>query len=132
MKLKVRPLTPDTDTVNVNVLNQSLNANVLDKVATTVKYLAPTSLSAGGTATVWTPANGKAIRLKFVSITTNSSTLITLRQGTTDWIAFYCPANSVIQFNLFGANVQFPTNTNLVVFTSNATTLSVTALGDEV
>jgi len=98
----------------------------------TVKYLAPTSLAAGGSATVWTPAAGKAIRLKFLSVSVDAATLITLTFGTTDFLALQFPGKGTNLMNLVGSNIQGGTDEALKVTTSEAATVSCTAVGDEV
>jgi len=103
----------------------------LHQVAT-VKYLAPTSLAAGGSATVWTPATGKAIRLKFLSISVDTATQITVTIGTTDIMALRFPDAGTILMNLVGSNVQGAADEALSVTTSEAATVSATAIGDEV
>jgi len=120
----------------------SLNATVVqsekDRVITDItkvpirKYLAPTSLAAGGSATVWTPTAGTKIRLKFISLMTDAATRLTLRFGTTDFQALEFPDKGSLLMNLIGANIEGAVDEALIVISSAAATVSVTAIGDEI
>jgi len=120
----------------------SLNATVVqsekDRVITDItkvpirKYLAPTSLAAGGSATVWTPTAGTKIRLKFISLMTDAATRLTLSFGTTDFQALEFPDKGSLLMNLIGANIEGGVDEALIVISSASATVSVTAIGDEI
>jgi len=104
----------------------------VEKVADVRKYLAPTSLGAGGTATIWTPAVGKKARPKLVSVTVDSKTRIELRWETTAFESHFLPADGNIIFNLIGSNDEGAVDESLTILVSEPATVSVTARGDEV
>lgn len=95
-------------------------------------YLAPTSLAAGGTATIWTPSAGKAIRLKRFSISVDAATRIDLRWGTSAFESFYLPGPGSVVVNLKGCNEDGPVNTALTLLSSAAATVTAKASGVEV
>jgi len=104
----------------------------IEKVAEVIKYLAPTALGAGGTATIWTPAVGKKARPKLVSVSVDARTRIELRWGTTPFESHYLPADGNIIFNLIGANDEGAIDEPLTLLSSEAVTVTATARGDEV
>jgi len=96
------------------------------------KYLSPTSLSAGGTATIWTPATGKKIRLKRLQISVDSATRIDLRWGTTPFESYFLPANGSVVVNCVGANEEGAVDQSLTILSSEIATVTASAKGDEV
>ena len=98
----------------------------------THKYLPPTPLSAGGTATIWTPAAGKAIRCKRIQVSVDAATRIDLRWGTSAFESYFLPANGSIIVNLIGTNQQGAVDTPLTIYSSAAATVTASADGDEV
>jgi|GEM_PF-6129641 len=98
----------------------------------THRYLPPTSLSAGGTATIWAPSAGKAIRCKRIQVSVDAATRIDLRWGTDAFESYFLPANGSIIVNLIGTNQQGPVDTPLTILSSAAATVTASADGDEV
>jgi hypothetical protein len=103
----------------------------ITKTATS-KYLAPTALSANGTATIWTPASGKAIRAKRIQVSVDAATRIDFRWGTTAFESYYLPANGSVVVNLVGSNEQPAADTALTILSSAACNVTAKASGDEV
>ena len=103
----------------------------ITKVATS-KYLPPTALATGGTATIWTPAAGKAIRAKRIQVSVDAATRIDFRWGTTAFESYYLPANGSVVVNLVGSNEQPATDTALTILSSAAANVTAKASGDEV
>ena len=104
----------------------------IEKVADVTKYLSPTALGAGGTATIWTPASGQKVRFKRVQVSVNAVTRIDLRWGTTAFESYYLPANGSIIFNAIGVNEEGAVDTALTLLSSAAATVTASAKGDEV
>jgi len=96
------------------------------------KYLSPTSLSAGGTATIWTPATGKKVRLKRFQVSVDSKTRIEFRWGTTAFESYYLPANGSVVVNCVGSNEEGAVDESLTILSSEASTVTASAKGDEV
>jgi len=96
------------------------------------RYLPPTYLPAGGTATIWTPSSGKAIRVKRIQVSVDAATRIDLRWGTTTFESYFLPANGSIIVNLIGTNNQGEVNVPLTIFSSSAATVTASVDGDEV
>jgi len=104
----------------------------VEKVADVTKYLSPTSLTAGGTATLWTPATGKKIRFKRVQVSVDAPTRIDLRWGTTPFESYYLPANGSIIFNAIGVNEEGAVDESLTLLSSADATVTASAKGDEI
>jgi len=102
------------------------------QLVSTHRYLAPTSLPAGGTATIWSPSSGKAVRIKRIQISTDSATRIELRWGTTPFESYFLPANSSVVINFVGTNQQGETDTPLNLYSSSAATVTASVDGDEI
>ena len=96
------------------------------------KYLTPTALSANGTATIWTPASGKKIRLKRVQASTNTATRIDLRFATTAFESYYLPANGSFVYNAIGTYKEGAVDQTLTLLSSAAATVTASADGDEI
>lgn len=104
----------------------------IEKVVNVSKYLSPTSLGVGGTATIWTPASGKAIRAKRIQGSVDAKTRIDLRWGTTAFETYYLPADGSFMANLVGCNEQPATDVSLTIRSSAAAIVTASAKGDEV
>jgi len=96
------------------------------------KYLSPTSLSAGGTATIWTPATGKKIRLKRLQVSVDASTRIDFRWGVTAFESYFLPANGSVVVNCVGSNEEGAVDEALTILSSAEATVTASAKGDEV
>lgn len=95
-------------------------------------FLVRTALGAGGNANVRVPATGNKLRLRSVHITALGATIVTLRFGASDNIfEFDLAANSVVERILPGQGIVGATDAALVVVSSAATTVGVTAFGTE-
>jgi hypothetical protein len=101
---------------------------------TVIKTLARNAFSAAQTQTVWTPATGKQIMLRYMRVTCSGATVITVKIGTTliwegdfttTWSqdAFYPPDDCVATDNT--------ANDALTITSSAAVTVGCTAMGWE-
>jgi len=104
----------------------------ITKVAGVTKYLSPTALGAGGTATIWTPASGKSARVKRIQVSVDAATRIDLRWSTTAFESYYLPANGSVVVNMVGVNEQGGVNVSLTLLSSAAATVTASAKGDDV
>jgi len=104
----------------------------VEKVAEVTKYLSPTSLGAGGTATIWTPATGKKVRFKRVQVSVDTKTRIDLRWGTTAFESYFLPADGSVVFNAIGVNEEGAVDEPLTILSSEAATVTASAKGDEI
>jgi len=104
----------------------------VEKVAEVTKYLAPVSLGAGGTATLWTPAIGKKVRFKRVQVSVDAKTRIELRWGTTGIESYFLPADGSVVFNAIGVNEEGAIDESLTLFSSAPATVTASAKGDEI
>ncbi len=124
------------DLTNVKVTSKSIEDPVIvsdiTKVANVTKYLTPTALGAGGTATLWTPAAGTSVRFKRVQVSVDAGTRIDLRWGTTAFESYYLPANGTIIFNAIGVNEEGGVDVSLTLLSSAAANVTASAKGDEV
>lgn len=125
---------PDETKLKGTVAQKEKDRTISDitKVVNVSKYLAPTSLGAGGTATVWTPASGKAIRIKRIQGSVDAKTRIDLRWGTTAFESYFLPADGSFIANLVGCNEQPAIDVSLTVLSSAAATVTASAKGDEI
>jgi hypothetical protein len=96
------------------------------------KYLAPTSLAEGGTATVWAPAAGKSLRVTRIQFTSDARTRIDLRWGTEPFESYFVPQDGSIVVNLIGTNQYGGVNQALTILSSKAATVSASADGEEI
>ena len=111
----------------------TVTAEITDIVKTaTSKYLTPTALGIGGTATIWTPAAGKAIRAKRIQVSVDAATRIDFRWTTTVFESYYLPINGSVVVNLIGSNEQPAANATLTILSSAAANVTAKASGDEV
>lgn len=117
---------------NVNNLPSTYTIDDITKQIGIGHYLAPTALGVGGTATIWTPASGKAIRAKRIQVSVDAATRIDFRWTTTTFESYYLPANGSIIVNLVGANEQPAANATLTILSSAAANVTAKATGDEV
>lgn len=96
-----------------------------------VRALERQALAAGQSATVWTPASGRRIRLLSLHVTTSAATVLTVRLGTNVvWERDFGAAGGAdVPFGLLG--VLGPTDGALTVTSSAAATIGATAIGAE-
>lgn len=111
----------------------TVTAEITDITKTaTSKYLTPTALGVGGTATIWTPAGGKAIRAKRIQVSVDAATRIDFRWTATAFESYYLPINGSVVVNLIGSNEQPAANATLTILSSAAANVTAKASGDEV
>lgn len=111
----------------------TVTTEITDIVKTaTSKYLTPTALGVGGTATIWTPAGGKAIRAKRIQVSVDAATRIDFRWTATAFESYYLPINGSVVVNLIGSNEQPAANATLTILSSAAANVTAKASGDEV
>lgn len=103
-----------------------------------VKTATPTTVqaTASGNTTVWTPASGKKLRVKFI-IVFNSGTAndtIYLRFTATGTARFRATlvANTGYTLNLIGCNWEGATDEALIINLSATGTIDITVLGEEI
>jgi len=98
----------------------------------------PTRIQAtsSGNTTVWDPAAGKALRVKFIMVFNSGSSAITvyLKDGTGGTARFQATlaANTGYALNLLGCNWELSTDGILTINLSDTGTVDVTILGEEV
>ena len=131
--VQLRSAGAEIDPRSIRALTSSDVVTVADVTKTgTSHYLAPTALGVGGTATIWTPAGGKAIRAKRIQVSVDAATRIDFRWTTTAFESYYLPANGSIVVNLVGSNEQPAADATLTILSSAAANVTAKASGDEV
>lgn len=102
------------------------------QIAPNAEYLPPTTIAAGDTATIWTPAAGKKIVLKRFSISTDTATRVELLWASTAFESFFLPANGTVIANLVYCNERGGTDEALVIKNITASaSITAKASGDE-
>jgi hypothetical protein len=98
------------------------------------KYLAPTHITGGNAENIWVPASGKTVRLKRLSISTDTATRLELRWGTSAFESHYLPANGNIVINFTDCNDQpaAGADTALTILSTVTAWVTATATGDDV
>jgi len=114
------------------ILPEGMTAHAQVEIRVSGAYLAPTALAAGGTATIWTPASRRLVRLKRLSLSCDAATRLDLRWATTAWQSHYLPANGNIIINLVGSNEHGAPDQALTLLSSAAATVTARASGEEV
>jgi hypothetical protein len=95
-------------------------------------YLLPTALGAGASQTVWSPDAGKALKIRRISLTTNTATQLDLLWNTTAWESYFMPGPGVIIANLIGCEEIGPVDALLAVKTSVAATIGARFSGEQI
>jgi len=90
------------------------------------------SASASGNNTIWTPASGKAIRLKLVQYESDADVEVGLRFGSTGSLFARRITAGVMALNLVGCNVQGATDEKLNLYVGGAVNVKGFVLGEEV
>jgi hypothetical protein len=95
-------------------------------------YLAPATISAGASSDVWTPDSGKALRLRRLSISTDTASLISLLWISAAWESFYMNANGSIIVNLVGCEEIGAVDAKLAIKSSATATVTARVTGDQI
>jgi hypothetical protein len=119
-------------TARLFILSGQLGGHSITTPAVQGSYLAPSVLGVGGSSTVWTPAAGKAIRLKRLSVSVDAATRIDLLWNTTAWESYYLAANGTVVINLVNCEEVGPKDGLLAVKSSAAATVSARMTGEEI
>jgi len=90
------------------------------------------TFTAAGNQTVWTPATGKKIRLKFVSMEVDADVDLGLRFGSTGTIYYLRTTSGVYAANLIGCNIEGAVDETLYVYASGACGVKGYVIGEEV
>lgn len=84
------------------------------------------------TQVVYTPSYGKALRIKFIIVTSDSDVRLNFFWNITFFMSIYVPGGGTIVSNLIDSNIQSLPNEKLVVQASGPATVHLTILGEEV
>lgn len=95
-------------------------------------YLAPATISAGASSDVWTPDSGKALRLRRISISSDTATLISLLWITAAWESYYLNANGTVIVNLIGCEEIGAVDAKLAIKSSATATVTARVSGDQI
>jgi len=117
------------DAIQASAVLKTVSASVSDitKVISP-SYLAPTTLVAGGTATIVSaPGAGYKLRLKRLQASVNAATRIDFRWGTSAFESYYLPANGSVVINKIGENFEGGANTALTLLSSSVATVTASA-----
>jgi len=90
------------------------------------------SAAASGNYAIWTPASGKAIRLKLIQYESDADVEVGLRFGDTGDLFARRITRGVMAINLIGCNIQGETDQTLYLYTGGAVNVKGFVLGEEI
>jgi len=90
------------------------------------------TFGAAGDQAAWTPAAGKAVRVKFISVDLSADVVVGWRFGTTETVQVARATKGPYAVNLVGCNVQGAVNQVLNIRAEGAVTVRGYVLGKEV
>jgi len=105
---------------------------ITDINATASLHSFDVSASSSGNNAIWTPASGKAIRLKFVQYESDADVEVGLRFGDTGSLFARRVTAGVMALNLIGCNIQGGTDEVLNLYVGGAVNVKGFVLGEEV
>jgi hypothetical protein len=84
------------------------------------------------TQSVYTPSSGKALRIKFILISSDTDVWLNFYWDTTWFMSVYAPGKGTVAMNLTDCNPQGPVGKTLYVQSSAEATVHMNIWGDEV